>query len=199
MAKSSLLLLLLLLSILSIAAAAAAGASSPSSATFIKAKCSATKYPDLCVRSLSPYASEIQQNSWKLAATALNVSLATAQSAKAFVGRLSRAKGMRPREVEALHDCVDEMADTVYRLNRSCGELERAGRARREEFLWRISNVQTWVSAALTDDNTCTDGFPGQILNGRVKASVSSGMLSVEHSTSNALALINQYASKHNM
>ncbi|VVA93676.1 unnamed protein product [Arabis nemorensis] len=58
-----------------------------------------------------------------------------------------------------------------------------------------ISDVQTWVSTALTDDDTCMDGF------GRartvVKDLVRQHVVKVARLTSNALALINMYASTH--
>ncbi|CAF2380530.1 unnamed protein product [Brassica napus] len=35
--------------------------------------------------------------------------------------------------------------------------------------MWKMSNVQTWVSAALTDETTCLDGFSGRAMEGKVK------------------------------
>ncbi|GMH29669.1 hypothetical protein Nepgr_031512 [Nepenthes gracilis] len=194
MAKPSTLLLLLLSIFI---AGAATRAAAPASTKFIRDKCGATQYAALCVQSLSPYASKIKQSQRELAQTALNVSLASAQSAEAFVRKLRGVKGLGRREAEALQDCVDEMGDTVYQLSRSCHELQRAAGAPYEEFRWRISNVQTWLSAALTDDNTCTDGFSGRASNDNVKSSIGARMVNVVHCTSNALSLINQYASNH--
>ncbi|GAB2233390.1 hypothetical protein Droror1_Dr00002612 [Drosera rotundifolia] len=198
MANQPLLLLLLLLSITTTLSHAV---TVPSTTTFISEKCSATQYASLCVSSLSAYAAKINRNSEVLAQTALSVSLQRAQSAKAFVDRLSRARSLGHREAAALRDCVEEMDDMVDRLSKSAGELQRAGRvgrARYEEFVWHMSNVQTWVSAALTDDSTCVDEFgPGRAMNGRVKSSVRAQVDGVVHYTSNALALINQYANKH--
>ena len=63
------------------------------------------------------------------------------------------------------------------------------------DFELQISNIQTWVSAALTDDDTCVDGFDGRDMEGHVKATVRRHVLKVAHLTSNALALVNSYAS----
>ncbi|GAB4858748.1 hypothetical protein Ancab_010223 [Ancistrocladus abbreviatus] len=189
----------LLLSILGLVGVALGATSSSSSSTnFIKNKCSATQYPALCVKSLSAYANKINQSPQQLAQAALAVSLASAKSTKAFVTKLYRPKGLKPREIQALNDCKEEIDDTVSRLSKSADELKRAGQARSKEFKWRISNVETWVSAAITDDNTCTDGFAGRALDGKVKASIRAQFVNVVQCTSNALALINQYAStKH--
>ncbi|GMH19700.1 hypothetical protein Nepgr_021541 [Nepenthes gracilis] len=201
MAKPTILLLFLSIfcianATLAAATAAAAAKVTSSSLSFIKDKCNTTQYVNLCVQSLSPYASQIGQSSRELTRVALNVSLVQAESTMAFLRKVRKIKGLRPRELAAVKDCVDEMGDTVDELSESARELKRAGGARPKEFRWRMSNVQTWVSAALTDDSTCLDGFSGRALNGRVKASIRARMISVDHYTSNALALINQYAAK---
>ncbi|KAA0067679.1 hypothetical protein IC582_013021 [Cucumis melo] len=189
MAKS-LSLLLLLLSILTISASAFNGGAS----NFIKSKCSAATYPDLCVQSLSSFASTIQRNPRQLVQTALAVSLSRAQSTRSFVWKLTKFSGLKPRERAALKDCMEEVGDTVDRLNKSVEELKRVSGSKKKDFLWHISNVETWVSAAMTDENTCSDGFAGSALNGRIKSSVRGRIVDVTRVISNALSLINKYA-----
>ncbi|KAM7491738.1 hypothetical protein LguiA_034659 [Lonicera macranthoides] len=173
-------------------------AAPPSPATdFIKSSCKATTYPALCVQSLTVYASTIQRSRRQLAQTALSVSLAKAQSAKAFVAQLAKTKGLKPREYAALKDCIEEMGDTADRLSKSVRELKNTGRASGPDFIWHMSNVETWVSAALTDDNTCLDGFSGRVLNGKIKDSVRGRVTNLVQVTSNALALVNSLAEKH--
>lgn len=195
---SVLALLLMVVSVLSTTSRGAAEKpTADTSTSFIKAKCSATQYPSLCVQSLSVYASAIQKSPKQLAHTALTVSLSKARSAKAFVTKLGKIKGMKGRELEAVHDCLEEMNDSIDRLSRSVQELDKAGKSKGQDFLWHMSNVDTWVSAALTDENTCVDGFAGRALDGRVKASVRGWVVTVAQVTSNALALINQFAAKN--
>lgn len=192
--------LALLLSILCIFSALEAGAAAAASATatnFIKSSCSATRYPAVCVQSLSSYATAIQQNPGQLAQTALTVSVTKAQSASTFVSRMAKAQGMKRREYAAIKDCLDQLGDSVDRLSRSVRELQQNARAKGQDFKWHMSNVQTWVSAALTDENTCVDGFTGRSMDGQVKAAVRGRVVNVAEVTSNALALVNQYASRH--
>lgn len=177
--------------------AKSAATTSGGAANFIKVSCRATSFPAVCVQSLSAYATEIQQSPRQLAQTALSVSLARAQSANAFVLKMTKLKGLKAREYAAIKDCLDEMSDTVDRLSRSFQELKHIGQAKGQDFLWHMSNVQTWVSAALTDENTCVDGFAGRALDGKVKASMKARVVTVAQVTSNALALTNRYASKH--
>jgi hypothetical protein len=49
----------------------------------------------------------------------------------------------------------------------------------------------------LTDESTCSDGFGGKALDGKLKTSIRSRMVNVAQVTSNALSLINQYATNH--
>ena len=93
---------------------------------------------------------------------------------------------------------MDEISDTVNRLSNSIEELKKSGQSKGQaDFVWHMSNVETWVSAALTDENTCMDGFSEKNTNGRVKNSIRSRILNVAQVTSNALALVTRFASQH--
>ncbi|XP_039010585.1 21 kDa protein-like [Hibiscus syriacus] len=126
----------------------------------------------------------------------MSVSLKRARSAQAFISKMKKFRGLRKREYEAIKDCIEEMSEGVDRLSKSVQELKHMGQAKGQDFLWHISNVETWVSAALTDENTCFDGFAGRVLDGKVKASIRARVLNVAQVTSNALSLVNQFASK---
>ncbi|KAH6761220.1 Plant invertase/pectin methylesterase inhibitor superfamily protein [Perilla frutescens var. frutescens] len=162
------------------------------STEFIRTSCSTTTYPTLCYSSLSSHASAIQQNPKLLANAALTVSLDTAVSTSADMVKLSHRAGMTPREVGAMRDCVEELSDTVDQLRKSMAEMKQM---KGSNFAMMINDVQTWVSAALTDEDTCMDGFAGKYMNGGVKTAVRAQIVNVAHMTSNALALINNYAS----
>lgn len=163
---------------------------------FIKANCGATRYPAVCVKSLSVYAKDIQKSPRQLAHAALAVSLARARSAAAFVAKLSGAKGMKARDHAAMRDCVENIGDSVDRLSRSIREMGRVGRSGRGGFEWHMSNVETWVSAALTDENTCVDGFAGPAMSASLRAAVKRSIVNVAQVTSNALALVSRFAQR---
>ncbi|CAL1405183.1 unnamed protein product [Linum trigynum] len=201
MAKLLLTSLVLFCCAISTAAAAAsanprssAAAAAAASASFIKSSCSATTYPALCVQSLLSYAPTIHRSPKQLAQAALSVSLSRAQSTRSYVRALARFKGLRPREKAAIRDCDEEIGDTVDRLAKSIQEMKRIGEKRSGPgFEWHISNVETWVSAALTDENTCVDGFAGKALNGKMKSGIKARFTNTAQVTSNALALVNKY------
>ncbi|KAK1381867.1 PMEI domain-containing protein [Heracleum sosnowskyi] len=165
---------------------------------FIRISCRATLYPVLCYQSLSVYASKIQQNERQLAKAALSVSLAKARFTTMFVSKLTKVSGIKTRELRAVQDCMDNMGDTVDQLSRSLEELSHMNRIHGgQDFMWHMSNVQTWVSAALTNENTCSDGFAGNFMEGNVKAVVNRRIVTVAQVTSNALALVNRFAERH--
>ncbi|OIT20494.1 PREDICTED: 21 kDa protein-like [Nicotiana attenuata] len=167
-------------------------------AKFIRVSCKATLYPVLCVQCLSAYANTVKQSEQQLARAALSVSLARAKSTTIFVSKLTRVRGLKPREKQAVKDCFDTMSDSVDQINKSIPELGQTGHfAAGQDFMWHVSNVQTWVSAAMTDENTCLDGFSGPGMNGNVKAVLRSRILHLAQVTSNALALVNRFADRH--
>ncbi|GAY41381.1 hypothetical protein CUMW_059020 [Citrus unshiu] len=156
---------------------------------FIKTSCSSTTYPTLCYKSLARHASLIQTSPKLLAHASLNVTLAMAKSTSAVMLKMSKSPGMKPREADAMQDCLEELSDSVDELRKSIGEM---GLIKASNFELTMNDIQTWVSAALTDDTTCSDGFEKNTVNGKV---VRGQIVKIAHMTSNALALINSYAS----
>ncbi|GKU95484.1 hypothetical protein SLEP1_g8841 [Rubroshorea leprosula] len=159
---------------------------------YIKISCNTTSYPRLCYRSLSIYASEINSSPKLLANTALNVTLRAAKSTSRLMTRISRIPGLRRREAVALADCMEVIGDSVEEIQQSIEEL---GHINRYNFDITMSDIQTWVSAALTDEDTCMEGFDGTAMDGKVKGMVRRRIVKIAHLTSNALAIVNDYAS----
>ncbi|KAI4332643.1 hypothetical protein L6164_017535 [Bauhinia variegata] len=162
------------------------------STQFIRTSCSTTTYPKLCFHSLSKHASFIQTNRLLLTGTSLNVTLSSAKSTSVLMSTLAKSQGLKPREIAAMKDCVEELRDSVDELRKSIDEMSHLGNS---NFDLTMNDVQTWVSAALTDESTCTDGI--QETKGNVKTTVRGRIVKVAQLTSNALALINQLASFH--
>ncbi|KAF3565232.1 hypothetical protein DY000_02012588 [Brassica cretica] len=131
------------------------------------------------------------KNDQDLAQTALTISLSRARSVAIFVAKLTKeTPSFKRREYLAIKDCIEVLGNSVDRLGQSVKELGRAGHAvAGEDFMWKMSNVQTWVSAALTDETTCLDGFSGRAMEGKVKKLIRLKVVHVAQVTSNALAL----------
>ncbi|KAI7751874.1 hypothetical protein M8C21_002601 [Ambrosia artemisiifolia] len=161
---------------------------------FIRASCKTSLHPPLCVRCLASYADSIQHSDHHLAKAAVTVSLNDAKSAAAFVSKLARVSGLKPIEYQAVKDCISTMTNSVVSLSQSVQELEGMDRTAGQDFEWHMSNVETWVSSALTNQNICSEGFG---VDGRVKDVVTKRMVYVSQVTSNALALVNRFAVNH--
>lgn len=173
--------------------------SPPANATeFIRTSCQTTLYPDLCYHSLSGYASAVQQDPARLAGAAVWVSLTRASGTAIYLVGLSRqvSSGGDPRAAGALRDCLSVFGDAVEQMRGSLKQMRRlAGSRGGDELRFEMSNVQTWMSAALTNEDTCTEGFKG-VADGPVKMDVCERAAKVAEVTSNALALVNSYVSK---
>ncbi|OAY57573.1 pectinesterase inhibitor 4 [Manihot esculenta] len=157
---------------------------------YLKSACNSTTYPKLCYSSLSRYYSTIKTNDQTLCTTALNVSLQAASKTSSLAAALSKKRGLSHIEAEVVQDCVYEMRDSIDELNQSLdalGSLEFNSSYVR----FQISNVKTWVSAAITDEDTCVDEIDDDEVSSSVKQKIRKSILNVAMVTSNALALIN--------
>ncbi|CAA7043680.1 unnamed protein product [Microthlaspi erraticum] len=177
---------------------------------FIRTSCNATEYPDLCVTSLSRYASAVHKSPAKLAKLAIRVSMSEAKSTAGFLSKLTKsAVAVTAKHSQgeitraAIRDCVsnveeaiDYMRDSLRQLgnkNGTCDGVTVGGPV--ETFRCQMNNVQTYMTAAMTMEETCTDGFdemqkPVRIINTTVRPRVEQ----VKRVTSNALALVVAYA-----
>jgi len=186
LAHNVLLIILLLTSVITLVSAI-----EKTSTEFIRTSCRMTTYPKLCFNSLSTRAGAIQTSPKLLAQTALSVTLDTTLSTSSSMVKLSQVHGMTPLEVSAMKDCIEMLSDSVYELKRSLEEMKRPGS---KDHKLVMSDIQTWVSTAMTDEDTCSEGFAN---DPKMKNVVRGKIVNVAHITSNALALINSYASLH--
>ncbi|XP_016508511.1 21 kDa protein-like [Nicotiana tabacum] len=160
---------------------------------FITNSCGTTLYTKLCIETLSPYSNSIQTNPKELANAALTVSLKGAKSTTNKISKMSKEQDLGPAETHALTDCVENMEDSVDELQKSLLEMKNLNGPDFEE---KMGNVMTWVSAALTDEDTCMDGFDGNgNMNEKVKATIRNYIVNVAQLTSNALALTKNLSS----
>ncbi|OIT35208.1 PREDICTED: 21 kDa protein-like [Nicotiana attenuata] len=158
---------------------------SSSSTDLVRTSCMHASYPTICVRTLSSYSGSAINTPQDLAQAAVKVSLSRAQKASDF---LSELKVQSKREKGALSDCVEQMGDTMDELSKTLSELKHLSKG--NAFKWQMSNLETWVSAALTNEDTCIDGF--KEIDGKLRSDVKRKIINVARVTSNALYLINR-------
>ncbi|PKA47069.1 21 kDa protein [Apostasia shenzhenica] len=128
-------------------ARSAGGKSSAPPSSLVTASCAHASYPDLCVRTLATSAATTPA---ALAVDCVCAAGSAARNAASFLRRLT------PPPPPAVRDCAEQISDSADQLARAAGELRRL---RRVSFRWQLDNAQTWVSAALTDEDTCLDAI----------------------------------------
>ncbi|OIT08220.1 PREDICTED: 21 kDa protein-like [Nicotiana attenuata] len=175
-----------------------ASLSKPHANKLVLSQCRRTRYPKLCMTSLSNYVTSTSQPQ-ELAQAALQVSLVKAIYAKAYVNKVCKQlEQTKAKDYQVVKSCLDQISDGVSLLSNSVQELHHLNLDKESDFMWHRSNVQTWLSTVLTDAFTCMDGISGyKILGGKVKATIKAKVLNVAQVTSNALALFNGYAVRH--
>ncbi|KAL3521432.1 hypothetical protein ACH5RR_019581 [Cinchona calisaya] len=160
----------------------------PSYTNFIKNKCNNTTYPTVCIKTLYPYASYVKTNSIRLCKAALNIAIQGTDNAARTIAKLAHQKGISHIEAAAFKDCIYDVKDEISELKRTLNAMEHLRGADRK-FEW--ANAKTWASAAITDAESCMDGFSKTKVNPAVRTKIRSCLSDEEKLISNALALIN--------
>lgn len=167
------------------------GDTATNSTDFIRTSCQATLYPELCFASFARYALSVHQNPVRLAHIAARVTFFQIHSTTSHVSAYLHGSSTE-REAAALEDCVYSLGNAADQTRRSAAEIGKLDRKPvGPEVAWRVSNAQTWMSAALTNEETCTDGLDKVDVREQVKADVFSRVGRAKQYTSNALALVN--------
>ncbi|KAF6146726.1 hypothetical protein GIB67_009012 [Kingdonia uniflora] len=187
MASPFYLLTLLALLFLSLSSETHYVTAKPGTPDLVRSSCIHASYPNLCLQTLSSFSNSSQTPN-DIAKAAVTVSLYRARKVSDFLTRLADTnRNSKTRIQGALRDCVEQLSDSVDELSRTLSELKHL---RSVTFRWQMSNAETWVSAALTNEDTCVDGFYN--VEGKVKTDVKRKISNVAKVTSNALYLINR-------
>ncbi|XP_057827229.1 pectinesterase-like [Cryptomeria japonica] len=140
--------------------------------------CSKTRYPQRCVSSMASYPAYQTAKLGDLTNVALQVSVQRAQKARDFALSIQN-NVMNERERAAWKDCLELFEDTIERLN-VCSS---------NGFLEKDSPV--WLSAALTNQETCLNGFSDLNLSASnpIQAFMSSRAVNLSELVSNSLSM----------
>ncbi|VVB03642.1 unnamed protein product [Arabis nemorensis] len=160
--------------------------------TYVKNACNVTRYQHLCVRTLWPFAIVAKNNSsiWARAGVAVTIT-DTKQILRLLLRTRNSAVGKRERI--ALSDCRELFVDSLDSLYKSLAVLRKLNA---DEFQRQISDLATWLSAALTDQDTCLDGFAetSDINSSPTVRMIRRKATKCMQLCSNALALLNKLA-----
>lgn len=161
------------------------------SESYVREACSVTLYQDVCIRSLASYSHNLKRSPRRWARVGVSVTIREVKSVSQHLNVLRKRSYIRGKRTRAaLSDCVECIQDTLDNLHRALQVLRRLSFRAFDE---QMNDVLTWLSAALTDEDTCIDGFEGMRKARRV-ARFCDKVQNASYITSNALALANKLA-----
>ncbi|KAF8089715.1 hypothetical protein N665_0498s0017 [Sinapis alba] len=157
---------------------------------YVKNACSVTQNQQLCFRTLWPFAIVAKNNSSKWARAGVAVTITdTKQILRLLLKMRSSAVGKRERV--ALSDCRELFVDSLDNLYKSLAVLRKPDA---DEFQQQMSDLATWLSSALTDEDTCLDGFEETSIRSSTVRMFRRRATRCMQLCSNALALLNKLA-----
>lgn len=157
--------------------------------TYVREACSVTRYLDLCMHSLASFSHTAGRSPSKWARAGVSVTIGEAKNASQYLNKLKKNRIMRGRNRIALSDCIECFQDAIDNLHKSLGILRKLDAT---NFDTQMGDLTTWLSAALTDEDTCLDGFEDQ--SSKQVKMLQNQVSRVTYITSNALALVNKLA-----
>nr|QIR83168.1 pectin methylesterase 10 [Cunninghamia lanceolata] len=150
----------------------------------INLACSKTLYPALCVSTLVSYPGVKKASRTDFAHMTVNVTMGGVQQAYSMALNVDTV-GMSSTERFALEDCLELLEDSMDHLKASMDKMAAIKVKPRKH---QIADVQTWLSAALTNQETCLEGFERSSSN--VKAQIEERSKKLSQLVSNSLALL---------
>ncbi|KAK4763092.1 hypothetical protein SAY86_008860 [Trapa natans] len=158
----------------------------------IQSACSSTFYPDLCFSAVAfstEAAGRISSNKDVIEAS-LNLTIAAVQHNFFAVKKLIADQGgsFTKREKTALHDCLETIDETLDELHEAVEDLHLY--PKKKSLQQHADDLKTLLSSAITNQETCLDGFSHDSADKKVRKALLAGQVHVEKMCSNALAMI---------
>ncbi|KAA8541573.1 hypothetical protein F0562_022725 [Nyssa sinensis] len=158
--------------------------------TIVKSSCSSTLYPDLCYSAVAavPQVSKKVSNQKDVILVSLNQTVTAIEHSYFRIEKLTARKGLTKREKIALHDCLEMIDETLDELHKAMEDLKEypSKKSLREQ----ADDLKTLLSSAITNQETCLDGFSQDKADKQVREVLLDGEVLVEKMCSNSLAMI---------
>lgn len=145
--------------------------------------CSKTLYPSLCLDSLLDFPGALAASDKDLVHISVNMTLQRVGRALYYASEFTNVP-MGSHERSAYHDCLELLDDSVDLLTRSLVSISPGGG---DAASASTQDVLTWLSASLTNHDTCNEGF--EELTGDVKNHISDRLQDLSELVSNSLAI----------
>ncbi|CAI0418836.1 unnamed protein product [Linum tenue] len=156
----------------------------------LRSACGAARFPDLCFSAVATLPAETLSSQNDVIEASINVTCSVVERNFFTVEKMIRALNptATKRQKTALHDCLATIDQTLDELHASLRDLKQQ---KKKLLLTRhTANLMTWLSAAMTNQETCLDGFSHGRADRRVREGLVKGHVHVGHMCSNSLAMI---------
>ncbi|XP_031252521.1 pectinesterase-like [Pistacia vera] len=157
----------------------------------LKTSCSSTRFPDLCFSALAnvPEAAQKVTSQKDVIELSLNLTTTTVEHNYFTVEKLlATRKKLTKREKTALHDCLETIDETLDELRKAKEDLQEY--PNKKSLTQHADDLKTLLSAAMTNQETCLDGFSYEDADKKVRKALLKGEVHVEKMCSNVLAMI---------
>ncbi|OVA02126.1 Pectinesterase [Macleaya cordata] len=156
----------------------------------LKSSCSSTLYPDLCYSSIAELAGATDTLTSKkdVIELSINLTLLAVEHNYFTIEKLIKKRKLTRREKTALHDCLEMIDETIDELHKAEDDLKEY--PNKKSISEHADDLKTLVSAAITNQDSCIDGFSHDKADKIVRKSLIKGQEHVHRMCSNVLAMI---------
>ncbi|KAJ8755746.1 hypothetical protein K2173_024290 [Erythroxylum novogranatense] len=156
----------------------------------LKSACSNTRYPDLCFSAIAEVPGVSSRLSSQKEVIELSINLTTKAVQHNFftVEKLIATRKLTKREKTALHDCLENIDETLDELHQALEDLNVY--PNKKSLTQHADDLKTLLSSAITNQDTCLDGLSNEDADKHVREALLAGEVHVEKMCSNALAMI---------
>ncbi|KAI3766333.1 hypothetical protein L2E82_16387 [Cichorium intybus] len=156
----------------------------------VKSSCSSTLYPELCYSTITshPDMTKKVKSQKDVIELAVNITTTAVEHSYFQIKKLTTRKGLTHRQITALHDCMEMVSETLDELHEVIKDLEEYQTKR--SLRQHADDLKTLMSSAITNQETCLDGFSHDSADKKVRKSLEKSEERVEKMCSNALAMI---------
>ncbi|XP_022152662.1 pectinesterase-like [Momordica charantia] len=160
-------------------------------AAVVRNSCAVTLYPELCHSTIS---SAVAKTPAKVSSpkdviqVSLNITISAVKHNYNSIKKLTKLRNLSKREKMALHDCLETADETLNELYEVVDNLHDY--PKKKSLSKHADDLKTLLSSAITNQETCLDGFSHDKADKRVRKSLEAGQVHVEKLCSIALALI---------
>ncbi|KAJ6706186.1 PECTINESTERASE [Salix purpurea] len=156
----------------------------------VKSSCSSTRYPELCYSAVVavPGATSNLASQKDVIELSINLTAKAVQHNFFTVEKLMATKKLTKREKIALHDCLENIDETLDELHEALEDLNEY--PKKKSLTKHADDLKTLLSSAITNQVTCLDGFSHDKADKKVRKALLKGQIHAEKMCCNVLAMI---------